>query len=436
MSEIRKEKPAVRGFGKFGFDWKEPVVLPNGINMYVVDGSDQAVNRVDVIFRGGMFEEEKRLQSLATVSMLQHGSSKYPSGQIAECFDFNGSWLGTRNSERHTVVSLNSLNRCFDVTLSVLHDMVYNPQFPSKEFEIYRNRCISAYRTARERVKYLANVEMDKIFFGEDYPITQEVRDEDIMGLGIEDLRCFHDKYFIPDNCSIVLSGQITERELALMTNTFGTDKTPEGAARAQFVEVCQKPSSRHFSAIDKPDAVQSAVLMRMHAIPRSHPDYFKLRTLIVALGGYFGSRLMSNIREEKGYTYGIWASLLGTRAGAYVNISTECDTAYTVPLINEVKNEISRLKEEPIPEEELDMVKSFILSDLVKTLDTPFAMGGYVNTVLLYGVYPEYFNNHVEAVRNMSSDELLDTARKYLDFDNFYTVIAGNLRHIKINSI
>ena len=108
MSEIRKEKPAVRGFGKFGFDWKEPVVLPNGINMYVVDGGDQAVNRVDVIFRGGMFEEEKRLQSLATVSMLQHGSSKYPSGQIAECFDFNGSWLGTRNSERHTVVSLNS----------------------------------------------------------------------------------------------------------------------------------------------------------------------------------------------------------------------------------------------------------------------------------------------------------------------------------------
>ena len=126
--------------------------------------------------------------------------------------------------------------------------MVYTLNSPSKEFEIYRNRCISAYRTARERVKYLANVEMDKIFFGEDYPITQEVRDEDIMGLGIEDLRCFHDKYFIPDNCSIVLSGQITERELALMTNTFGMDKTPEGQRVPNLLKLCQKPSSRHFS--------------------------------------------------------------------------------------------------------------------------------------------------------------------------------------------
>lgn len=434
MAETKKERPAINGFGKFGFEWKEPLKLANGIDLYVVNGGDQAVNRVDVIFRGGILEEEKRLQSLATVSMLQHGSKKYPSGEIAECFDCNGSWLGTRNAEHNTIVSLNSLNRCFDVTLSVLHDMVYNPLFPCKEYEIYRNRCLSAYRTARERVKYLANVEMDRIFFGEDYPMAKEVLDEDILGLGTEDLHRFHDRYFIPANCSIVMSGQITERELSLMEETFGHDKSD--VLPTSFAEITPKPASKHLSVVDKPDAVQSAVLMRMHAIPRAHPDYFKLRTLIVALGGYFGSRLMSNIREEKGYTYGIWASLLGTQSGAYVNISTECDTAYTVPLINEVKNEISRLREEPIPEKELKMVKSFILSDLVKTLDTPFAMGGYVNTVLLYGVYPEYFNNHVEAVMNMTSDELLAAARKYLDFDNFYTVVAGDLRHIKINSI
>ena len=170
---------------------------------------------------------------------------------------------------------------------------------------------------------------------------------------------------------------------------------------------------------------MQSAIVMMIKAIPRKHPDYFKLRVLVTVLGGYFGSRLMSNIREDKGYTYGINSSLSGRAFDGYIGISTECDTQYTWQVIEETKKEMRRLQEEPIPQQELDIVKRHMLSDLVKTLDTPFNIGGYIGNMFCYGVYPEYFNEQVQEIINVTSDQLLTIAQRYFDLEKLRVVIA-----------
>ena len=136
----------------------------------------------------------------------------------------------------------------------------------------------------------------------------------------------------------------------------------------------------------------------------------------------------MSNIREEKGYTYGIGAALIGARHGGYIIMSTECDCAYTRPLIEEVKHEMAELRREPLSEHELEMVKSSMLSDLVKNLDTPFAVASNISSVVLYGIYPEYFNDHIRAIREATPEALLDVAVRYLFDENLYIAVAGRM--------
>lgn len=426
MSIDYKQRPMIRPFGKFRIDCPKPITMPNGVPLYVVSGSDQEVNRIDVIHRGGIFEETpRRLVAQATAAQLSQGTRQMSSQEIAECFDYNGAWIGSRSTHNHTTLTLNSLNRCFDKTLPVIQDMIFNPTFPERELQVYRNRCLGAFRTARERVKYLAGVEMNRIFFGQDYPLSRAISDENIMSLNAEDLRLFHKQYYHAANRTVILSGGVSQREIDMVINAFGYDNDSLGTD--SYSEFRQEPMDMHFSIVEKPEAIQSAIQIQLQAIPRTHPDYFKLRILVTALGGYFGSRLMSNVREEKGYTYGIGATLIGSRNEAYVSISTECDCAYTMPLIDEVKHEIARLREEPIPLAELDMVKSSMLSDLIKNLDTPFSLAGNVSAMILYDIYPEYYNDQIEAIRSTTPEELTDAAQRYLLDDNLYIVVAGH---------
>lgn len=422
-----KQQPPVKPFGDFSIDIPEPRLLDNGTALYVVPGSDQEVCRIDVIHRGGIFEEmPHKLVAQSMVSQLSQGTASMSSQEIAECIDYNGVSIGSSATFNHTAISLHSLNRCFDNVLPVLHDMVFAPLFPERELQVYRNRNLGAYRTARQRVRYMGQVEMRRIFFGDDYPTASAVSDDDIMAIDAALLQDFHRRYYHAANRTVILSGGITDREIGMVVDTFGRDC--DGRDVDPYVIVPQKLGTTHFSFVEKNDAVQSAVLMQLPAVKRGHPDYFNLRILVTALGGYFGSRLMSNVREDKGYTYGIGSALIGTRTGGYVVISTECDCAYTRPLIDEVRHEMARLRQDPIPQSELDMVKSNMLSDLVKNLDTPFAMAENVSSVELYGIYPQYFNEQIRAVRAVTPEALQDVACRYLTDEQLYTVVAGRM--------
>jgi predicted Zn-dependent peptidase len=157
------------------------------------------------------------------------------------------------------------------------------------------------------------------------------------------------------------------------------------------------------------------------------------LRILVTALGGYFGSRLMQNIREDKGYTYGINAMLVGRRSGAKIVITSECDTAYTYLLVREVENEIRRIQDKLMSEEELDTVKNNMLSDLAKTLDSPFSMASCVSSNIIFSTGEDYFNRQIAEITKITTKELQEVANKYLDVSKFYTAIAGDEKQLKL---
>lgn len=427
----RRKAPELRSFDDLQYDYPSYITLKNGIKLYVVNNGDQEVNKLELIYKGGLLEERKPLQSFALASMLVHGSDRFSSNEVAEILDYNGSYLNATNHDNFTQVSLNSLNKNFNDVLPVLQSIIQAPAIPEREFDVLKSQIKSAYQTARQRVKYLSQIGGRKLYFGSKHPFAHMITDEDVDNLTADDVKTFHSTFYKPDNCTMILSGKVSDREIALIENAFGQESPVHGEAKLK--EFKDKPFKRRFLITDKPGALQSSVYMIHKAISRNHEDYIKLRILITALGGYFGSRLMQNIREDKGYTYGINAMLVGRRNGAKVVVASECDTAYTYLLIDEVKNEIRKLQEQPLCVEELEMVKNCMLSDLAKTLDSPFSMASCVSSNILFGTGEDYFNRQVEEIVNIGSDELLEVANKYLDVNNFYVSVAGDKKQLKL---
>ena len=422
--------PELGKFENLSFDYPSYVTLSNGVKLYVLNYGDQEVNRLEIIYRGGLMEEDKPLQAMALASMLVHGSDKYTSEEVSELLDYNGAYMNATSHDNFTHVSLNSLNKNFENLLPVIKSILDSPSIPIQEFALFKSQVKSAYRNARERVKYLSQMAARGLYFGTNHPLAHMISDNDVDNLSAEDVKAFHSHYYRPENSVMILSGKIGDSELSVVDKYFGQDKC--GDSKTQLNLWYPEPSTPGVTIVNKEGALQSSVYMIHEAVPRSHQDYIKLRILITALGGYFGSRLMQNIREDKGYTYGISSMLVGRRIGAKVVISSECDTIYTYSLIEEVKNEIKKLQEELISEEELQMVKNCMLSDLAKTLDSPFTMASCVSSNIQFSTGEDYFNKQVSEINEITPQILKNVANKYLNIDNFHIAIAGNEKELK----
>ena len=427
----RSISPQISSFTDLKFDYPSFVTLSNGVKLYVLNNGDQDVNRFEVMYRGGLLEETKPLQAFALASMLIHGSEEYLSQDVAEILDYNGSQLSATNHDNFTHISLNSLNKNFNTVLPVLKSILNAPSIPEREYEVLCSQVKSAYHTARQRVKYLAQMAGRKLYFGESHPFSHMICDDDVDNLTIEDIKSFHRNFYKPQNCVLLLSGKVGDEEISLINKCFGQEPSDDDIS--EFVDYERQPSSKKTLVVDKEGAFNSSVYMLHEAVPRNHPDYIKLRILVTALGGYFGSRLMQNIREDKGYTYGINAMLVGRRSGAKIVITSECDTAYTYLLIDEVEKEIRKLHDKPIDEDELDIVKNYMLSDLAKTLDSPFSMASCVSSNILFSTGEDYFNRQVAEITKITAKELQEVANKYLDVNKFYIAIAGDEKQLKL---
>lgn len=420
------KQPAVTGFKKVELNFPEPITLSNGVPVWVIgDGTDE-VNRLDLYIGGGSYQESKPLLSLLTGMLALEGNEKMTVAEVSEAFDYYGALKSVQPFDSCTMVSLSSLNSNFQHTAEIFRDSIALPIFSERECKLHQQQIASNIAISRDRVEYMAAMEMKRLYYGANHPLAVEPTPELLMGITNDDYKRFHAQYYHVNNLRIIFSGRVTDKELSALDATIGAwDK--QGAPLDYSKETPIEPSDKMLSVIDKKGALQSAVSIVIRAIPRRHPDYFKLRILITAFGGYFGSRLNMNIREDKGYTYGIHAYLLGKNNDAFIRINSSCASKYTWLLVEEVKKEMACLREELVSERELNIVKQYMLSDLMQTLDTPFSKARYMGDAFTCGLYPEYFNEHVDAILACTPADLKEMANKYLLADRMRIVIAGD---------
>ena len=398
-------------------------VLPNGISLYVIDRGTQEISRVDVLFSAGKIDDAHRLTAELTAAMLREGAAGMTSADIAERLDYYGATLQTMSTLRNTYFTLYSANRYFAELLPLLHRIITSPTFPEKEFQTVKERGLQSLRVELEKVDVLASRAFSAQLFGSKHPYGSSTEPADYETLTIERLRAFHLAYYTAQRCRIVLSGRITDEMIALVEKLFSD--MPAGEAPL-FVAPPFRSAEEHYRLVEKSGVLQSGIRAGLFVVGRDHPDHHCLRILNTVLGGYFGSRLMSKIREEKGYTYGIHSTVVTFPDVAYLTIQTQAATAYVRPLLDDLFAELRRLREEPVGEDELFMVRNYMMGEMLRLFDTPISVAEVFVTLLANNLDFDYYAARFDAVRVVTAEQLFDVARRRLDEKAFYVTVAG----------
>jgi predicted Zn-dependent peptidase len=249
---------------------------------------------------------------------------------------------------------------------------------------------------------------------------------EDFDQINREMLVQFYQSFYHSGNCRIIAAGRIDESVLNLLESHFGGNDWNQNVEQAH--EFIMNPSPQKFHHVEKANGSQSAIRVGKMWVSKSHPDYIPLSILVTILGGYFGSRLMANIREEKGYTYGIGSFVLSLKYASYLVISTEVGNEYVEPTLKEIDFEMKRLQNELVSENELETVKSYLLGEFLRDFDGPFALAGSFKSINDFDLDYSFYDNYLLTLRSITSEDLMKLALQYLNTDDFYKVVAGSI--------
>jgi zinc protease len=424
MTIDRKKAPEFRGIENINLIRPESRKLSNGCNVFCFDSGDQELVRIEWIFGNLRFNPEKPLLNMAVNSMLTDGTKTLSASQIADKIDFYGAFLQVDYGFDNSLVTLYSLNKHLQHTLPVIKDMLTNSIFPQKELDTFIRNQRQKLQVSLQKNDVVARRLFSKALYGNTlYGLSAE--SDTFNTLHKEDMLQHFSQMYQPANCTLIIAGKIDAETLNLITDFFDTGWVSANGV-ADVRQPALEPSAEHFYFSEKPGALQSAIRMGIPAITRTHPDFPALQVLNTVLGGYFGSRLMANIREDKGYTYGIGSGISSLKYGGALFIATEVGADVCKAAINEIEKEIRLLQDDLIPDEELSLVRNFMMGSLLGSLENVFSHADKFKNLYFAGLDYDYYDRYVQTVKSVSAEHLQHLANQYLNLGDFYKVIAG----------
>jgi len=396
--------------------------LDNGIPVYETRMGTQDIVKLEVLFHAGRPYEKKKLAARATAALLKEGTTTMSSAEIAEKIDFYGGTLNIPVNLDTSNVILYSLTKHFKKLLPIIADMVTNPIFPATELSAFCERNIQNLAVDLTRGDVVAYRKVTEFIFSPHHPYGYNSSEESYRELTREDLTEHFERNYHAGNCRIFISGKTTGRHIDLLNTYFGK-VIPKGEsakiAFAQYLPVPEKIKIPHV------ESVQTAIRVGCKLFNRNHSDFNGLYILNTILGGYFGSRLMANIREDKGYTYNIFSSLDAMIHDGYFYIGTEVGNEFADKTLVEIYREMDLLKEVLVDEEELNMVKNYLLGNMLTMLDGPFNVADVVKTYVAEALPITDFDSLTQTIKNITAEELRELARKYFKPENMWEVIV-----------
>ncbi|MDR1021978.1 MAG: insulinase family protein [Prevotellaceae bacterium] len=407
--------------------YAQPAVgtLSNGVALHTICAGTQDVVRVSLVFEAGARFQQHLLEARTTLALMSEGTKRFSGAQVADNFDFLGASCEPHIDKDFAMLTVYSLTRHLQKTLDTLSDMVLHPTFPEPELRTYCAKRKQQLRIDKERVAYVAREQLPALLYGRDHPYGLYADPEHYDALSCEWLHEFHRTFFTADRCFIVATGNVGERERKIIGDFF--EQIPQ-APFARQPEAIPPPGSQPAAslAIEKSGAVQSALRVGRVLFDKLHPDFAAVHMLSVILGGYFGSRLMRNIREEKGYTYGVFASLISCKHTGYLSIGAEVGKEFGGAALDEISKELQRLCDEKIPDDELTLAKNHLCGEIMRSLDGPWALAESAIEDLQYGLAQRYAETLFNTVKCATAARLQQVAQQYLNPQSMTSVIVG----------
>ena len=420
----RKTAPESKAIENIHLIHPERRELANGCNVFCFNSGDQELVRIEWIFGNLRFKPESPLLNMAANSLLTEGTHSLTSAQISDKIDFYGAFLQVDYGHDSSQVTLYSLTKHLQHTLPVIKDIITNSIFPEKELETFIRNQQQKLQVSLQKNDVMARRVFNKALYGNTlYGLSADI--DTYKTLNRADLQSHFAEMYQPSNCTMIVAGKIEPETLNLISDAFDKEwhSTGQAADTGQPVIV---PSAERFYLTEKPDALQSAIRMGIPAINRTHPEFPALQVLNTVLGGYFGSRLMANIREEKGYTYGIGSGMSSLKHGGALFIATEVGADVCKLAVNEIEKELNLLQNELISEGELSLVRNFLMGSLLGSLENVFSHADKFKNLYFAGLDYDYYDRYVNTIKTVTADHLQELAKQYLNFDRFYKVIVG----------
>jgi zinc protease len=421
----RKISPEFKTLEKIDMIRASEKRLRNNVPVYAINAGTQEIIKIEFLFAAGMYQQKMPLQAASVNSMLEEGTSKMNASQIADAVDFYGAFLEVGVEQDHASVTLFTLNKHLKATLPVVEQVIKDATFPQNELETHLKNKKQKFLVNNQKVAIIARKKFAELIFGEDHPYGRDVKDADFEKIKREHLIDFYSGNYRSDNCRIILSGKVNDDVYPLLDDLFGGDDWSATKKISKINSEIRSTEDKE-NLIYREDALQSAIRIGKITFNKTHPDFHPMQVLNTIYGGYFGSRLMSNIREDKGYTYGIGSGMVSLKNAGYFFISTEVGVDVCKNALKEIYFEMDRLKEELVGEEELQLVKNYMLGTFLRNVDGPFALADRFKGIMEYNLGYDYFDKYIATVKGIKASEIRDLANKYFDKNSLIELVVG----------
>ena len=393
----------------------------NGVRIYTLSSDDFEVVRFTFVFKAGSSMQTKPFAASSTANMLGEGSTTLSAQEIAERLDFYGSYFDVNIDRDYSYISFCTLKKFFEPTLAVAREILLHPAFPEREFEVYRQKRKQSLVIERKKVDMQSRELFAEALFGKDHPYGISTHEDEYDNLSTEILREHYQTLYTAENAFVVCSGNI-DNDVYAEIEALASKLHSGASASVEFPEA----KTTHYIEQNVESALQSSVRVGRLLFPRTHPDFVGMQVVAAILGGYFGSRLMQNLREEHGYTYGVMAAMVNFEQEGYLAIATQVAREKRKEAIAEIYNEIERLRHELISEEELQMVKNVMIGEILRILDGPFGIADVTIENIMCGMDNSATEQSVQRIFSITPEEVKHLAEKYLKRDDLIVVVAG----------
>lgn len=408
----------------FTFRKPENYIMPNGLPIHVIKAEGEEVLRIDFVFSAGQWHQAQKLQALFTCRMLREGCREYSSSAFAERLDYYGAWLELSVAMNRTFVTLYTLKKFFVQCIELVHGMLLEPLFVEEQLSLVKANNKAQFMVNMQKGEIRAMRALRSNVYGKSHPCGLQTEPEDFDALQQTHLKDFYTRYYGACNCDIFVSGNVDDEVLARVETYFGTSSWGT-SQKVNDVAHCIVPSDCRYMTIAQPEAMQSSLRMGCLLMDVDDDDYLPMRVLTAILGGYFGSRLMKNVREEKGYTYHIGADLLTQTPQTLLVVSCEALADKTDEVVAQVHEEMRRLQTEQVSDEELRIVRNYMTGEICRNYEGAFSLIDAYIYMNYLGLPDTHIEQTVEAIRSTDSVRLQQLAQHYLRPENLYTVIV-----------
>jgi zinc protease len=401
-------------------------LLKNGVPVFAIDLGEQDTLMVNWIFDAGNWYEEKNLVAATTNYLLKNGTSKKTAFEINEHFDYYGSYLNRHSNNETADITLHCLGKHVNNLLPVVAEIITDSTFPQEELDIYKKNMQQHLQVSLMKSDFVAGRLIDEYLFGKQHPYGKYSSAEEYQALQQDEIKAYYKKYYQQGNCVIFIAGKLPADIIEQLDKEFGSlPLHPHDTSTSLIQHPITPAKEKKYNVVNDENGVQGSIRIACNFPNRHHPDFQKFSMLNTVFGGFFGSRLMTNIREDKGYTYGIHSYLMNHTQQSALLITTEAGKEVCAATIEEVYKEMNLLCEEPIDDEELQMARNFTIGTILGDLDGPFQVAGRWKNIILNNLDENYFYNGIKIIKTITPEELQELAKKYLQPEHFYELVV-----------